>query len=311
MKLLPLLVLLAAAPASASVPLALDLDGCPAVARAPVEKIVELELRASVVATRGAVTSVVVRCDGQRATLQVDDPLTQKSLTRAVDLQAAGSSGSARLLALSIIELVLTSWTELESDPSVGASVGGEARVEALSALRTRRPRRAVTLGAFGLVRALFSGTGTLGGAGLRIVPELPRQLALPIEIAYEHGESAFDLGTVVSDVADVAVGLAWRRDGRRLGLRIGGGLRGGAVHFGGRPRDTSVRGGSFWSPWVGPELFLAGIVHPSRRVAFDLGIDGGWAFAPTAARVAGSNAVQLSGPFVGVSLAIALAVGG
>ena len=133
MKLLPFLVLFAAVPASASVPLALDLDGCPAVARAPVEKIVELELRASVVATRSAVTSAVVRCDGDKATIEVDDPLTQKSLMRAVDLQAAGTSGRARLLALSIIELVATSWTELESDPSVGASAGGDARVEALS----------------------------------------------------------------------------------------------------------------------------------------------------------------------------------
>jgi hypothetical protein len=310
-KLLPaLVVVLVASPVLASVPLALDLEGCPQVPRAPVEKIVELELRASVVPEREAVTRVTASCDGDNASLRVDDPLTSKSLTRLVDLKAAGANGQARLLALSIIELVCSSWTELEASPPAGTATGSDAR-EALSAVRTLRGRRSVSVGALGVVRAIFSGTGTLGGAGLRIVPELPHHLALPIELAYERGTSAFDIGEVVSDVADVAVALAWRHDGKHLGLRLGGGLRGGAVHFSGRPSDPSVRGGSFWAPWVGPDLVVAGVWRPSRRLAFDLGLDGGWAFAPTAARVGGVNAVQLSGPFIGVALAIALTVGG
>ena len=219
--------------------------------------------------------------------------------------------GQARLLALSIIELVCSSWTELEASPPAGAAAGSDAR-EALSAVSMLRGRRAaVSFGALGVVRAILSGTGTLAGAGLRIVPELPHHLALPIQSAYERGASTFDIGEVVSDVADVAVALAWRLDGKRLGPRLGGGLRGGAVHFSGRLSDPSVRGGSFWAPWVGPDLVVAGVWRPSRRLAFDLGLDGGWAFAPTAARVAGVNAVQLSGPFIGVALAIALTVGG
>jgi hypothetical protein len=111
--------------------------------------------------------------------------------------------------------------------------------------------------------------------------------------------------------VLSVGVALAWRREWARAELRIGGGVRGGTVRLEGRPRDETIAGGAFWSGWIAPALLVAAAWRPSRRLALELGLDGGWAFSSTVGRVAGSTPVELTGPFIGASLGIAVSVGG
>src|SRR5262245_43403680 len=56
------LLLVASRDARAAVPVALDLSGCPEIAPAPVERLVAIELRATVVPARDQVTRVAARC---------------------------------------------------------------------------------------------------------------------------------------------------------------------------------------------------------------------------------------------------------
>ena len=95
------------------------------------------------------------------------------------------------------------------------------------------------------------------------------------------------------------------------FGLRLGGGARGGLVRFEGRPRDEAIAANSFWTGWIAPTLFLNGSFRPSRRVAFELGVEGGWSFSSTVGRVAGSTPVELTGFFIGASLGVAIRMGG
>lgn len=103
------LVVALAAPARAEVPLSLDLSGCPDVPRDAVERLVRLELRATVVPDNAQVTRVSARCTDGIAELEVSDALTRKSVKRQIDVAAAGAIGRPRLLALAMIELVSAS----------------------------------------------------------------------------------------------------------------------------------------------------------------------------------------------------------
>jgi hypothetical protein len=274
---------------------------------------VQVELHATVVPAGAQVTRASAHCESgtTRAELEVTDTLTGKSVKRAIDLTAAGTAGRPRLLALAIIELVSASWSELESSPKVAAAAPPVEAAQALESVRARSRRIGVNLAAMGVVRGVFAGSGPLGGAGLRLALDLPRQVALPLELIYEHGEPGFDLGTVSIDVLSLGAGVAWRREWSWFALRLGGGARGGLVRFEGRPRDPTINGDSFWTGWIAPTLFLNGAFRPSRRVAFELGVEGGWSFSSTVGRVAGSTPVELTGFFIGASLGIAIRMGG
>lgn len=310
------LVALLGAPclARAEVPLAVDLGGCPDVPRDAVERLVRLELRATVVPDGAQVTRVAARCapTSAAAELEVRDALTGKSVKRQIDLAAAGPVGRPRLLALAMIELVSASWSELEIAPQLAARAPPAVAAQALASVRQRAPRPRVQLGAMGVVHGFFAGTGPVGGAGARLVLDLPKSVSIPIDLTYERGQPGFDLGSVSVDVLSVAVALTWRREWARAELRLGGGVRGGTARFEGQPRDaTTIAASSFWTGWIAPAVVLAAAWRPTRRLALELGLDGGWAFSSMVGRVAGTTAVELTGPFIGASLGVAVAAGG
>src|SRR5262249_28048912 len=154
--------------------------------------------RATVVPPRDQVTRVAAHCfpDRDAVELTVNDPLTGKSLQRSVDLSAAGPAGRPRLLALSIIELVWTSWTELEADSPAAPGAAADIRAEALTAVRERRGRPMGRIGVASLVHPRFGDVGPTYGAGLRYVAELAPALAVPIELGYERGDRDYSVGT-------------------------------------------------------------------------------------------------------------------
>src|SRR5262245_46823267 len=113
----------AAAPAF----LVLDLDGCAAAPAAEIRNIVEVELRRSVAVLAGAgaetpgtarpnVAKARLTCVDLLATIEIADPVTGKTLRRTVDLEPVPPVARAHLIALSIVELLVASWSELLTD---------------------------------------------------------------------------------------------------------------------------------------------------------------------------------------------------
>src|SRR4029079_18035478 len=89
------------------------------------QRLAASELRATLVdpAPDGTVTEVKATCRGALAALEVIDPTTGKSLERTVARTAAAPNGRARLLALAVAELVVASWSELQTNPEPRAPV--------------------------------------------------------------------------------------------------------------------------------------------------------------------------------------------
>ena len=102
----------ALAAALGSLDVSLDADRCPVIARDHLFKLVALELDARVAAPDRAAeqsTRVEVACAGTQVELKVSDRVTNKSLTRTMVLEARDAQVAARLVAIAVAELVLTS----------------------------------------------------------------------------------------------------------------------------------------------------------------------------------------------------------
>ena len=121
----------AAPPTSGAIPeVSLDLERCSALPRPEIVRLLGLELEARVLSPGRAgphAVRVGVGCAAAGLHLNVADPLTGKTLARTVALRVREDEGAlaARMVALSIAELVFTSWMELAQPP--GAVPPGEA----------------------------------------------------------------------------------------------------------------------------------------------------------------------------------------
>ncbi len=97
-------------------PVRLDMEPCVPADAEQVRRLVALELVVDLVPTgepAPSATRVMVGCEQEVTSLRVDDPLTGKQLQRTLHLAESDQRARDRLLALSIVELVVASWTEL------------------------------------------------------------------------------------------------------------------------------------------------------------------------------------------------------
>ncbi len=307
--------LLLTLPAAAAVPLAIEIDDGVAIAdKNAVRKLVELNLHSSSEATsRSGTTWVRVApvTGSSFVRIDVDDPVTGKSVARTVDIFALGKAGASRLLATAIVELVSASWAELATNPTpvaepVGERAPLEARKDALATVHTLNERW-TQVAAFASAHGPFANAGVLMGGGLRVVPSIGRRLALPIDIAFEHGARDVTLGSISVDVISGDASLAYQRQWSRWGVRAGAGGRGGVVRYRGNAEREEAVGDVVWAPWGGPMASLAVFFLPTSHLATELIVDGGYAFASTRAGVDQGPDVGLTGPWAGLALAFGL----
>ena len=113
---------------------------------------------------------------GADVQLEVSDRLTGKLLTRTMTLGDRDAQVGARLIAIAVAELVLTSWMELTlprasaAPPADGAPAAPELRRAAQE--RAQRHFRAAGTGyvlAVGQALGPFDGVGVAWGGGLRL----------------------------------------------------------------------------------------------------------------------------------------------
>jgi len=320
--LLVLLVLLPGRHASAAPdkhPLVyLELDACLDVPREEVRRLIALELGAVAEfadTKAGDRTRVAALCQGGLIELRVDDPITGKALQRTIDLSEAPRA-RARLLALAMVELVSTSWTELETNPEpqvppVGPRGSAESRHAAEQVVRTQSERsafRRLRLVAFGGGQAFFSGPGVLGGAGLRLAKDHPLHLGWVADVQAHHGTATASLGTVAVDTVSFGAALVVHQAWSRLGLHVGIGLRGGAVRLDGTPRNAEVAvGQSGWAAWGGPMAQVSLGVVATRRLLFELGVESGFVVSSVGGLVAGVRELSLGGAWIGFQLGVGI----
>jgi hypothetical protein len=266
-----------------------------------IRKLVALELGKPLVdEPNGGDTRASVMCAETRATLRVDDPVTGKELSRVVDLEAAIPKGRARLVALAVVELISTSWTELDATPaSTAATPTADLGV---SAQLPPVPTQLRVLAIAGVRK--FGGTSTLVGGGARIARD-GAWLGWLADVEAHHGTSTVSLGQTSADVLDAAGALSIHRSWSRTRASFAAGVRGGAGRLAGSSTMMGVRAESFWGPWFGAFALGSISVAATSHFAIELTVEGGRVISPLGGLVDARREVAIDGAWIGVHLGV------
>src|SRR5690606_27993696 len=213
-------------------------DDCQGLSQAEVGRLLDIELAMVTTEIRsGPPLEVGLRCEGERLTIEVVDPLTRKRLARDVPAPAP-EPGRERVVALAISQLFAASWLELLSaseppppPPDDHAPPPDEAAVEAARRVAERStereaepgpPRRALELmvgvGARG--RALER-DGRLAAARTELLLRgwpVPR-VGWVAHAGWDGGQSSRRQGQVRGQAFTVGGGVAWAARMRRVSV--------------------------------------------------------------------------------------------
>ena len=293
-----------------------EIDPCLSVARSEVLRLTELELDARVVSPSLApphATRVEVSCAGKHVRLRVTDPVTGKSLERTLALTTHEVDVTGRLVALAIVELVLTSWMELTlPDPPPPAANFEPPPPE----IKDLAEERAVTLGArssrLGHVLAVvqaqgpFEGFGAGWGGGARLGWDFGEGwLGGDIDLIAAQMEASSDLGSVRATTWSTGPRASFKLWLDPVWLEASPGFRIGIARLAGSPADEGeARGGVVAGLWAGPMAY-AGLGLDLWHVAFTVGMEGGYAFQSVSGRIDEDNPVAVGGPWLAASAGI------
>ncbi|MBK6695439.1 MAG: hypothetical protein IPG50_24985 [Myxococcales bacterium] len=304
-------------------------DGAPFAAAAETAKLLALELRAVVVAAQDDVTLVRVACTPPLTLLQVDDPLTRKTLLRKVDLSAFPATARARALALAAAELVAASWAEAAINPepkvepagppppkvereTVAARVPVVATVVApANTLGTPRKRHALSVAAAG--KSVVGEINQFGGT-LRYAGDLTERrlgLGVSLDLSAVQGRTRVELGGVAASVVDVAGGLhGFALVGDRWKVRGGVGLRVGSARLEGIPSTVGgAAADSVASVFSAPHGALGLLFQTESALFVEGGVEGGIILSGPVGRVVAPGRVDTVA-FAGVYVAPTLGAG-
>lgn len=212
-----------------------------------------------------------------RASIEVRDTVTDKSVRREVNLASVPSDGRPLALALAADELLFASWAELALASQ--AEHRRQAPIEVIEAVQRDLPKPDVwnlSVGARGAVESFDSGLVQLGGDGVllaRVLDAVFLELSLSIRQGLpkrsEHGEvTAQSLGV---GTAARAVVLELRHVRFDLGL----GVNTGWFQFQGIPGDGAA-GGDFAALAIDARALLRASAVLTGPLRAELGAGGG-----------------------------------
>ncbi len=301
--MLSVLALLAVAPVQ------VQLEECPGIDAAEVERITGIELGSSPPTPEPVRARVT--CAPKQTEVRVDDPVTKKSLVRSIALAALAPKAKARTLALAIAELVSASWSELLLNPEPKVEAAGpptppEVLERVREALPDEAPRGTLRLEAYGGGRGLVSTPALQWGGGLRVLWAPRDRLGGAFELGGEHAETRDASGRLSLDSGSVSAGLLVMfapAEALRLHAALGG--RVGVGRVVGTPVDAEVtRGGTLAGAFGGPQLQLGAALVLGHFVA-SLGVEAGWALLKLRGTVDGSRGLGLDGAWVSAQVGV------
>ena len=304
----------------------LDVERCPSLARDHMFQLVALELDARVVTPDRAgeqTARVEVACTGADVQLEVSDRLTGKLLTRTMTLGDRDAQVGARLIAIAVAELVLTSWMELTlpgasaAPPADGAPAAPELRRAAQERAQRHFPRPAGTGYVLAVGQALgpFDGVGVAWGGGLRFgwTPGGARvdddvsiwRPGFDLELTAARNETSRGLGTVDVSMWSAALRVSLRRARGRSWFDVGAGGRAGVARLAGMPDDvTTTRGATLAGTWAGPVAYV-GVGRRFWRLAVAAGVEGGTVLRAVSGLVDDGPSISVAGRWLSGTLAI------
>ena len=302
-------------------PIHLEVEPCgDAVSSPEVARIAALELRAESVETvnrPASTTSVRVQCVGPRALIFVLDPLTGKSLARAIDLDAVAAPSRSRLLALAVAELVAASWIELDTNhspvamappPASEPASADAARASAVDAARrvALASRKGVGLSwhALGFVAGMWFplDPAPLAGVGVRVGVDPYASIGIDVDAMALHGSSSFALGSVSSDLACAGAAIRLTHGIGRVVLHGGPGIRVGYALLRGAPFSPALASGhTVEGGWAAPTLAIGASYFPGRQFLLDGSFEAGDAVIPVRGSIQGFGDVGVHGLLLGM----------
>jgi hypothetical protein len=287
----------------------LAVDGCPAVSREELARLLALELETPILPPEQAgerAVRVQVGCAGTTVRLAVDDAAKGIQLRRVAVFPPEHEDVMVRLVALAIAELVLTSRVAL----SFGRAPEGraEAVAPAVPPSVGARPTGRAYLLAFGQALGPFSGVGLGWGGGLRFGWAFGRRWRAPpgnglglgpvVDVEVATAETSVDrsLGTVKASLWSATLRALLRLGSGPAWLDVGGGGRFGLAQLQGEPTDsTSARGDAIAGTWAGPVAYL-GLGARVRHMVIELGVEGGRVLRSVSGTVDGGQPISIDG---------------
>jgi hypothetical protein len=297
----------------------LELERCEQLQEKEVRRVFAAELGTRAADAPGKdVTQVTVFCKDAQVTVVVQDPLSQKSLRRSFDLGLSDANGRSRLVAVAAAELVVASWTELDTNPRpqvppAGAHPPDAATRAALDIVRDKRsapyepparhwydadtpPSRQFRLVATTSMRSFFKHDGALWGGGVRVGEQRFRHVGWAADALLEEGQlrtrdARYDITTATAG--------GWLLLGVQTGIltsRIGAGLRAGMV----ASDPNNGRSTSTIAPWGWPLGVISLTLAVSRYVVLDVAGEAGYAVLPV-----DGTGITLTGPWISAQFGI------
>jgi len=259
-------------------------------------------------------TLATISCSGASTLrMRVEDPLTAKTVLRDLDLTDHTPDMHPRLVALTLAELIVVSWSELATNPepvvpAPATPALADAAVEIVhEELNINSTSSRVGGGGEAGVLAFVgqnpsAGFRIGGGLSLTLSPNwlFEMEIAATIHQSYESA-----LGAISTQGIDTGLLVHWRVQGERLQASIGAGLAVGVVTMRGIGNELSVQEGEQTGLWTGPQLQMcAGIrLGADSRGSLSLCSTAGWALVSTVALENEDVAVRIGGPYLGASL--------
>lgn len=323
-------LLLSAAPAHAQDEhrrVALDLEDCLGADSAAVRRILGAELGGVLVHLGGdtsgtELTAVQADCGVESAIVVVSQAGTALRFEQRVDLANAAPNARTRLLALSITELVASTWAAADAlpppappaapppppapPPAPPPVVEPEPRAPEPPPEPPPAPPPARPLGirAIGVARVSGSPVHLSGGGGLGVEVGLPFSLGIGADFRYEQGEA--DTGPL----GDVVLRVAW---GTLLALArpivdwssvsIGVGVKLGAAWLEGVP-SGGVTGATHTGFVFGPAVAAHVALHLGGSGYVHLGLELSWITAGVAGTAGRPDQIlaSFSGPQIAIT---------
>ena len=287
-----------------------QVERCPGIEPGEVQRITDVEL------AWPAVTQEPIRarltCSGATVEVQVEDPVTQKTLLRRVNLHRQAQRGQSRALAIAIAELMTASWSELllkrpaskvESEAPMAPL---EVTTRAIDALPALQPRGVLRVEGLGLARALPSSSAVSWGGAVRVLWVPRERWGVLGDHALEHGSLTLAEGELVVDAVSASASAvmlfslaAW------FEVHAGVGARFGVGRIVGRPADPrTLEGKSVTGAWGGP-MTSVGIGFVVGPVLFGVTAELGYSAVGLSATVNGARAVGLDAFWSGLGVSL------